>query len=784
MKETGHEHVMMPVVTITNPSSGLPPTEKSMAVLVFGEHARELITCEVGLWMSRVLVGDTADIFGWAEWATAFEPLGITKQDVEKTVKEWVKKITDNLVLKVIPIENVDGRQAWEAGNLCLRKTAHGVDLNRNYPFGFANEPAHSEMYGGPFAFSEPQSRMITRLATNGPARDRGVAKAYVNVHSGEWAVYSGWDSKAAIGPGLPGDMGEVLLKSGDVCRCQAGPAGAVSNYLAYGTGMDFMYTQLGVPYALTYEVYGSDNAGLLGGRKNQPLESFPFANDDRIAKTVSRPDDIFPKGLGHHQHHSQHQKQHRATAHAARARRRSAWEQQPGAEGAGLASTAAGDDTAAEARGSGADTPGWRRRAAALRRMYAKRGAEGEGAAIAERFRASAFGGAGDGSRRLRAYTTPRYGSHDVAGEDADVDADADGDVDAESLAAAVFLGSDRHAGGRGRAALEAQEAEVEVEAEAEGSSAGAARTLQAEAMAVREDAILTMVRSRPEVLQRCFDIFNPPPGPTYRDVVARWVVILLYTLDHVADPANPKPSAHPLPGTVLAGAGAGAGAGAAQAGHRLQQHRRLMGAEEEGAGAQAGAEVGAEADGGRRHGHARNAHNAHVHAAHAHLHKRHSGEQPHQQAADVAAARSTQDAASPHRATPASATTAAAGSAAAAAGGGSNASTSWAGASSSSARAAGEGEGQGRLGEFEARLRRREYEVDPVMRQHSLVVFLALCCLGAVFVPWLLALRKLPSGGAGSLAAGGPGAGGRLPAAFATGSKAVGGRRLRSYI
>ncbi len=46
----------------------------------------------------------------------------------------------------------------------------------------------------------------------------------------------------------------------------QAGPAGAVSNYLAFGTGMDFMYTQLGVPYALTYEVYGSDEAGMLRG--------------------------------------------------------------------------------------------------------------------------------------------------------------------------------------------------------------------------------------------------------------------------------------------------------------------------------------------------------------------------------------------------------------------------------------------------------------------------------------------------------------------------------------
>ena len=41
---------------------------------------------------------------------------------------------------QLLPVENVDGRLAWEAGDLCLRKTAKGVDLNRNYPFGFASE--------------------------------------------------------------------------------------------------------------------------------------------------------------------------------------------------------------------------------------------------------------------------------------------------------------------------------------------------------------------------------------------------------------------------------------------------------------------------------------------------------------------------------------------------------------------------------------------------------------------------------------------------------------------
>jgi hypothetical protein len=44
------------------------------------------------------------------------------------------------LPAQLLPVENVDGRAAWEAGDLCLRKTAKGVDLNRNYPFGFASE--------------------------------------------------------------------------------------------------------------------------------------------------------------------------------------------------------------------------------------------------------------------------------------------------------------------------------------------------------------------------------------------------------------------------------------------------------------------------------------------------------------------------------------------------------------------------------------------------------------------------------------------------------------------
>jgi hypothetical protein len=45
-----------------------------------------------------------------------------------------------------------------------------------------------------------------------------------------------------------------------------AGPSGAVSNYLAFGTSMDWMYVRQGVKYPLTLEVYGGHKEGKLQG--------------------------------------------------------------------------------------------------------------------------------------------------------------------------------------------------------------------------------------------------------------------------------------------------------------------------------------------------------------------------------------------------------------------------------------------------------------------------------------------------------------------------------------
>jgi hypothetical protein len=84
-------------------------------------------------------------------------------------------------------------RRAVEGGALCRRKTLREVDLNRNWGSAWrSGSPRGGDEYGGVRPFSEPTSRALRALAT--ALRPT----AYVNVHSGEWAMYVPWDHKKA----------------------------------------------------------------------------------------------------------------------------------------------------------------------------------------------------------------------------------------------------------------------------------------------------------------------------------------------------------------------------------------------------------------------------------------------------------------------------------------------------------------------------------------------------------------------------------------------------------
>ena len=59
-------------------------------------------------------------------------------------------------------------------------------------------QDAGLEEYGGPKPLSEPQTRIMKALATAAQPR------AFVNLHSGEYAMYVPWDSQSTQAAGLP----------------------------------------------------------------------------------------------------------------------------------------------------------------------------------------------------------------------------------------------------------------------------------------------------------------------------------------------------------------------------------------------------------------------------------------------------------------------------------------------------------------------------------------------------------------------------------------------------
>ncbi|KAG8494325.1 hypothetical protein CXB51_012129 [Gossypium anomalum] len=214
---------------------------KLRILLSFGQHARELISSELAL---RIL-----SALGEEQFPPEMDPASL-------------HDTLENVVIKIVPMENLNGRKIVDAGELCERKNGRGVDLNRNWAVNWGKKEKDydpAEEYPGTAPFSEPETQIMRELAVSFNPH------IWVNVHSGTDGLFMPYDHKKSTPDGLPSQRMRELLDELNVLycsnRCLVGSGGTAVGYLAHGTATDYMYDVVRVPMAFTFEIYGDDKA-------------------------------------------------------------------------------------------------------------------------------------------------------------------------------------------------------------------------------------------------------------------------------------------------------------------------------------------------------------------------------------------------------------------------------------------------------------------------------------------------------------------------------------------
>lgn len=227
-------------------NDGTKDEDKVRLLLNFGEHGRELITSEIGLFFLQTLCNDNAR----EEFLKAFNI---------DPVK--VNSVLDQSIIVIVPMENLHGREMVEGGNLCERKNGRGVDPNRNWDIHWGHKEKDydpSEEYPGSKPFSEPESELLRQLGQELKPH------VWLNVHSGMEAMFLPYDHKNELVKGPSAEATLKILKSlnEQLCKgqCAVGPGGKTVGYLAHGTATDYMHEKLGVGISMTWEIYGKEN--------------------------------------------------------------------------------------------------------------------------------------------------------------------------------------------------------------------------------------------------------------------------------------------------------------------------------------------------------------------------------------------------------------------------------------------------------------------------------------------------------------------------------------------
>jgi hypothetical protein len=225
-------------------------------LIVFGEHARELITVESALDLVRTFCGDGPNA-------------------------EAAAHVLESVELVLVPNANPLSRKQVESGMYCKRTNEDGVDLNRNWgdqhrDERFIKKMRGEEVYPGPHGFSEPEAKILRDLV--------GEEKPdiYLSVHSGAHLLGIPYGYSSGAKPDNAADMLEILRPISKN-HCNACPYGNLAQIVGYENGgcdIDYVQEQHHTTYVFTWEIYAGPSsslsfAQLKGSNANHRLRSY-----------------------------------------------------------------------------------------------------------------------------------------------------------------------------------------------------------------------------------------------------------------------------------------------------------------------------------------------------------------------------------------------------------------------------------------------------------------------------------------------------------------------------
>jgi len=261
-QSTSESKADVDIVTMKKPGS----SPKNKMYFLFGEHARELISPESGIYFLKSLCGETE-------------------------TSDYLQGVLDDTEFRVVLNGNPHSRRKVEGGDFCLRVNENGVDLNRNWDEKWEQSPELSpqDTDPGPKPFSEPETQIFREDVT------AYMPTSFVTIHSGTYGMYMPWayDMEHLAQRNNKAMMNMLKDLDSEYCQCPFGAAGKEVGYSCPGTCLDYVYDQLNASYAFAFEIYtGPEYADDLKERFQEKIQELNAEQGPaKVSDSLALPD-------------------------------------------------------------------------------------------------------------------------------------------------------------------------------------------------------------------------------------------------------------------------------------------------------------------------------------------------------------------------------------------------------------------------------------------------------------------------------------------------------------